>query len=385
MNKHNKSESFLDRHSTLITTTFVWTLVLGVVFILRSFFLLMFLTFVFAYIQSQAVERLASKIKNRTSRVVLVGIGFVVAIVVLFNFLIPQVRDQAKIFAGNSGKYLKSFDDALYRYSLNHPTIDVLVPELKDYDPTAVSWDAKHSPTASLLQPLLGFSNEDSNVGSGSTTLKKTVNQIKDIGGKILAISSSFLFSILLSFLIVLDLPRLTLGAQSLARTKVGFIYEEAAFSIFSFCRTLGKAFEAQFFIALLNTILTALGMILIGIKGEILFLSMIVFFCSFIPIAGVVISSVPICLLALEQGGVSLMLLSIGLITIIHIVEAYVLNPRIFGQHLRMNPVIVLIILTVGGKLFGIWGLVLGLPICTYIVRDAIQYKSKDNLDHVS
>jgi predicted PurR-regulated permease PerM len=34
----------------------------------------------------------------------------------------------------------------------------------------------------------------------------------------------------------------------------------------------------------------------------------------------------------------------------------------------MRINPVIVLFILTIGAKLFHIWGLVLGVPICTYI-----------------
>ena len=38
--------------------------------------------------------------------------------------------------------------------------------------------------------------------------------------------------------------------------------------------------------------------------------------------------------------------------------------------------PVIVLVILTIGAKLFHIWGLVLGVPICTYIFGHVIQHK---------
>jgi predicted PurR-regulated permease PerM len=43
----------------------------------------------------------------------------------------------------------------------------------------------------------------------------------------------------------------------------------------------------------------------------------------------------------------------------------------------MRINPVIVLIILTVGGKLFQLWGLILGVPVCTYIFGHAIQIKN--------
>jgi predicted PurR-regulated permease PerM len=105
--------------------------------------------------------------------------------------------------------------------------------------------------------------------------------------------------------------------------------------------------------------------------------LSAIVFLCSFIPVAGVFISSTPICLLALQEvdGGFGLMLMTIAMILIVHAVETYILNPRIYGHHMRMNPVLVLIVLTIGGKLFGVWGLVLGIPIVNYVFRHAIRY----------
>ena len=69
-------------------------------------------------------------------------------------------------------------------------------------------------------------------------------------------------------------------------------------------------------------------------------------------------------------------MMLGLGMIIFIHLVEGYILNPLIYGARLRVNPVIVLIILTVGGKLFNIWGLILGLPVCIYLFGHAIRYR---------
>ena len=100
----------------------------------------------------------------------------------------------------------------------------------------------------------------------------------------------------------------------------------------------------------------------------------MIVFLCSFVPVAGVFISSVPICLIALQMAGLQVMLAAIALITAIHLIEAYLLNPQVYGSRLRINPVIVLIILTIGGKLFHFWGLILGVPVCTYLFGHAIR-----------
>jgi predicted PurR-regulated permease PerM len=153
----------------------------------------------------------------------------------------------------------------------------------------------------------------------------------------------------------------------------------EVADNIYEFSQVMGQALEAQFYIALLNALLTALGIYLLGMGTKVAFLSVIVFFCSFIPVAGVFVSSVPICLVALQtDGGLKTLLLAIILITIIHLIEAYILNPKIYGSRMRINPVIVLFILTISGTLFHFWGLILGVPVFTYVFDHAIKETPK-------
>jgi predicted PurR-regulated permease PerM len=82
------------------------------------------------------------------------------------------------------------------------------------------------------------------------------------------------------------------------------------------------------------------------------------------------------------QFSGLTTMLLAILMITIIHLIEGYVLNPRIYGSYMRINPVIVLFILTIGAKLFQIWGLILGVPICTYIFGHVIQRSEQEALE---
>ena len=77
-----------DRIFPLGTRLLVWGLLFGVLYILRSFFLLIFLTFVFAYIQSTSVRSLTSVIKNRALRVVIVAAVFLSALIAIGIFLI---------------------------------------------------------------------------------------------------------------------------------------------------------------------------------------------------------------------------------------------------------------------------------------------------------
>lgn len=366
MTREERYELFFSWLSKLL----VWGSIFAVVYLLRSFSLLMFLVFVFSYIQSNVVNRLEPWIPNRPARVILVGMTFLTSLVLVGAFLIPQFRAQAIGFATNFNTYAQTLDREVVRWAQSYPFIAEFVP-LAPPQELGEHWDIRRSTLARILEPLLGIGES-----SDGEAMKSTLTTVGNIGSTLLGVSSQFLLSLLFSFLIVYDLPNLKAGVMSLANTRLRYVYEEVADSLLAFGRTLGRAFEAQILIAIANTVLTAIGIWFINIRSELAFISLIVFFCSFVPIAGVFISSVPICLLALQQGGVPKVVIAIVLITLIHMLEAYVLNPRIFGHHLRLNTVVVLILVTISGKIFGLWGLVLCLPIATYIFKDAIQVK---------
>ncbi len=394
-----------DRIFSLATRTFVWALLIAVLYILRPFLLLVFLTFVFAYIQAHGVDGLAHRIKNRAARVVIVGLVFLGTLFATWFTLLPQVQEQAKQFLRNKDVYVTDADKQLNAFLSDYPSIyaslakqkAALQPEAGDEEaePDGREDEAPEQP------PRDGGDQEEGGDGEQGEAARPKVFKAKplpnlhlirdvvdnvgkslaenplEIGQSVLSFASSFLLSLLFSFLIVLDLRKITRGMNGLANTKIGFIYDEVASNIAGFGRVLGRALEAQLFIALCNTALTAACIWIMGIPN-LLVLSTIVFFCSFIPVAGTFISSTPIALLALQGDGVSAMLIVIAMIVGVHLIETYVLNPQIYGHHMHMNPVLVLIVLTIGGKLFGIWGLILGIPIVNYVFRHAIRRPSE-------
>lgn len=392
-----------DRIFSLGTRVLVWGLLFGILYILRPFFLLIFLTFVFAYIQGHGVDGLHHRIRNRPTRVVLVALVFLGFIGAVGYFLAPQLAEQVQEFARDYPKHARALNNTVRGLGETLHLPKKQADQLKSFEVEDVVADligfgaaeadvgeAKAAPNEApppdntevpgeTREPDGAMNPTAGDRAANRAAVRKTIEKLQGIAGNLLGIGSSFLLSLLFSFLIVLDLPKLTRVVQNLRHTKIGFIYEEAAENIKDFGRVLGTALEAQLFIAIANTMLTALGLWLMGLPS-LVFLSTIVFFCSFIPVAGVFLSSTPICLVALQvqpNGGVKLMLIAIGLILLIHFVETYFLNPKIFGHHFRMNAVLVLIVLTVGGKLFGVWGLVLGLPVVNYFFAHAIRYRN--------
>jgi predicted PurR-regulated permease PerM len=174
--------------------------------------------------------------------------------------------------------------------------------------------------------------------------------------------TATTLLALLFSYLILVDLNRIKAGISRLRNSRVGDFYEEAAPPIARFGMLLGRAIEAQAAIAVVNTVLT-----------------LIVFVCSFVPVLGVLISTTPIVLVALNAGGPGLSLAAIGLVIVIHAVEAYLLNPIIYGRHMKLNPVLTLIILYVGHHAFGLWGMLLGVPVARYFIHDVIGVPARE------
>ncbi|MFH0943625.1 MAG: AI-2E family transporter [Planctomycetota bacterium] len=434
---------------------FVWAMVFGVLWFLRSFFFLVFLVFVFGYVMQHGVTKLERRIKSRRLRVVIVFLLLLTGLVGVGWALGPEMARQAQEFPRLLRRNQELLDQEITRLRAEKPSLAEYLPEKlelmpilgevfgleglgfrqpaaeepdqeqltkeeetgrmialadelalaterlvslsdamtaeQEGDPNAVpveeggpARDELKAATDRLVEATHGLTvvaerraadQQDSLAGEPDERWKPILPKVIYFAGRSLSIGSAFLLSLLFSFLIVLDFPNLARGARHLHDTRLQFVYDEISDSVFHFGEVLGQALEAQLMIAILNTGLTAIGLAIMGMPS-IAFLSTVVFVCSFIPVAGVFISSVPICLTALTVGGIGLLLWSILFITIIHMIEAYILNPRIYGAHLRMNPVVVLAILVMSHHLFGVWGLILGVPLVNYAVNFVIHGK---------
>ena len=115
--------------------------------------------------------------------------------------------------------------------------------------------------------------------------------------------------------------------------------------------------------------------------------LALLAAFCDVIPVLGVVVSTVPAVLLALTVSPIAAAGV-LALYILYHVIENYVLIPRIYGRRLRLSGLAVLIALVVGGTLQGILGAVLVLPlVAAYPIVERIwlhEYLSDEVLtDH--
>src|SRR5262249_4080267 len=135
----------------------------------------------------------------------------------------------------------------------------------------------------------------------------------------------------LLSLFICIDFPGLQRGVRRLRDTWLRDAYDEVAPAMVRLAHLVGRSFQAQAMISFCNAVLMFIGLELLGVEHALV-LSLITFVLCLIPVVGVLLSSVPLVLIALFQpgGGVVLALEAVGLILLVHLIETFVLNPRI-------------------------------------------------------
>jgi predicted PurR-regulated permease PerM len=119
---------------------------------------------------------------------------------------------------------------------------------------------------------------------------------------------------------------------------------------------------SGQLLAALLFAIFTAILLTVLRVPA-VAPLVVIAGLCDVIPVLGILLATAPAVLLALSVSSATAMTVLLAYVAY-HLFETYFLLPRIYGNKLKISTLSVLLALLVGGKLQGIIGAVLVLPL---------------------
>ncbi|MDF1664452.1 MAG: AI-2E family transporter [Planctomycetota bacterium] len=418
----------------------IWASFLGLIYLLRDFFGVLIGTFVISYIGNSIISRFEKNFKNRKLLVVayfltiismMTGFGFWIVTLAIDEGKVAVEKIQnddpyefvyKELYKSLPPKIFVRVKDAVIEsHQLNEsapkngkdgskPHGDAhneVTPPVKDpkKEPEKSSKDKK-APDKKIVQSnpekdkdkaIAGkdgekkdeFDKEEAQrFGDALQHLLKdytklAIKMITKFVGSITKSVLQVLISLIFSFMIIWDLPGIKKGLRSLHLSRLGEAYSEVAPSVVNFGELLGKAFQAQTIIALVNTAFTAVGLLIIGVDKGVGFLSIVVFICSFIPVAGVFISTLPMALVAFYTNGLGSALAVVVMVMVVHAIEAYILNPQIYSAHLKLHPLVVLVVLVVAEHTVGVWGLVVAVPFTVYIFKHVIM--DGDKLDRTT
>lgn len=223
---------------------------------------------------------------------------------------------------------------------------------------------------------------KDVNIGQHvRDSASHVVASIANISGFALQLVLGFL----LSFFFILDNKKNREFMSKFQHSKAGFLYNVYKEFGQNFVNTFGKVIQVQFLIALANAILSFIGLWILGFP-QLIGLTIMIFFLGMIPVAGVIISLIPLSIIAFQIGGFIKVIHVLVMIAIVHALENYFLNPKLYSVKMKLPIFFTFSILIVSEQLMGVWGLLLGIPLFMFILdilkypqSNSVQMKSKE------
>jgi predicted PurR-regulated permease PerM len=120
--------------------------------------------------------------------------------------------------------------------------------------------------------------------------------------------------------------------------------------------------FRGRIIVALCSGAITSLGLLIVGIPFWLL-IGMTVGVLGIIPFVGVLLGLIPAAILGFVAGGWGTVVGVLVVFAVAQMLEP-LLTPLILSRGLKLHPVTILIGLLVGGRLFGLFGAVISVPL---------------------
>jgi predicted PurR-regulated permease PerM len=133
-------------------------------------------------------------------------------------------------------------------------------------------------------------------------------------------------------------------------------------FLITSVQTVVGGYIRGQLILSTLIGLLVGLGMVVLHVPFAIL-LGLLAFVLEFIPTVGTLTSGV-VCILVAATQSWLLALVVLAYFIVIHVLDGYIVAPRVLGNAVGLHPAISIIALVVGADLFGLWGAIFAAPL---------------------
>lgn len=131
----------------------------------------------------------------------------------------------------------------------------------------------------------------------------------------------------------------------------------------------MSSFFRGKVLICLAKGLLTALGLALLGVRLPLLF-GLIQAVASLVPFVVLIVGWIPaIVVVLLDQGMSWGTILGVSMIfLVIEGLESFVLTPYILGKETGLHPALLILSLLVGGELFGMFGLIMAVPVVSIL-----------------
>jgi len=283
-------------------------------------------------------SKVFGKIKNEGLRAGLANAVAFLSVIVFLTFVIvlvvPQLVDGISTFASNFNGYVKSLQNTLESIGVTSSMID--------------------------LRSFVKSSNDiiDTIADYASDNFYTIMNATADIGKSI----AQFFIGLLLSFYFLAEKDKLKSDGKRFLKAVCKDKFDSVAYIIKKSDKILNRYIVYNlldsFIIGIVNAIfMTIARMPYVGLVSVIVGVMNII--PTFGPMIGAVLGGFLLLLVQPWYAGAFLIFTAI-----LQTIDGYILKPKIFGDSLGVSGLWILIGIVAGGKMFGVGGILLAIPV---------------------
>lgn len=322
----------------------VLSFIVIIVYLLKSLINLILLTFLVTYL-IYSLHEFLYKIIGRY-----LHIHDVAMTIILYLFLIG-------IFVLSIWKYAPSIINEFIE----------IINELSDF-----KIDYNNSDIGKYIEPVIQQIDLKNYVKDGAGIIIKYATLIGKWG-------FNFFIALMLSMLFMFERKSISKFLKKFETSKVSGLYIYLREFGKNFLNSFGKVIQTQIIIAIVNTGLSVVALSIMSFP-QVLGLGLMIFTLSLIPVAGAIISLIPLSIIAYQVGGIIKVAYVLIMIALLHLLESYVLNPKFMSAKTKLPVFFTFVILIVSQHFMGIWGLLIGIPLFMFGL-DLLGVKISDDV----
>lgn len=278
-----------------------------------------------------------------------------VLIWLLLAFVIPQLIDSMKILVESIPGYMKSLENLVMPYVSETKFLSSI------WENIVVAWkDILQFASQFVGQSISGIVNTTFSITNGVYTI---------------------IISFVISIYMIISKEELIFGVKKITYVLFGKKNAEKIIKIGRLTNTtFSKFIGGQCMEAIILGILCFIGMLILRMPYPLL-ISVIIGATNMLPIFGPFIGTIPSAFILLMVDP-SKALWFIVFIIILQQIESGLIYPRVVGGSIGLSAIWVLFAITIGGELFGLIGMLLGVPTVAVIyglVKDNVENKLKE------
>jgi len=295
-----------------------------------------------AYLVNPLVEELCRRGLPRTPAVILVFVSWFALLLAVPLLLLPLIEKQLLMLAGRWPDYV----DWLQQ---------VVVPRLQALAGNAVELDISAMTQA--------FGEHWRMLGSGAANLLAGVSRS---GLLLLGWLANLVLIPVVTFYLLRDWqPLLTAIETLLPRSKAAVIT-----GLVRQCdEVLAIFLRGQLLVMVALGIVYSLGLWLVGVELALL-IGMLAGLVSFVPYLGMIIGlGMAVVATYVQFHDLAQLLPVVAVFAVGQVLEGFVLTPLLVGERIGLHPVAVIFAVMAGGQLFGLFGVLLALPVAAVLV----------------